>query len=349
MAGGSVQTPSGWSFVSRGLALTSDRAGEPEAGALDQRDRVVLAHVAALHLRCWSTVGAPAMIDDAEHAAGLQRLVEGAQRAVGLAALDPVVQVAESEHEVGAAGRRDVVPVGVELRDDDLAVQRSVRRLQPREQLAMVGQVARRRRFVSIRRDVQAAVAQPGREDLHVVAGAARQDLHDGARGLARRRTRALRAGGDARRARRWRACGGGRRRAAASRSRGAWAQPARANAQGEESARLIRSPARLPRPAPLQFHLQRHAEEGADEHDQAEHQHAVERRRHRHRADDVAGDEQLEAQEDAQPDVLAQAAIAVAGHAVEGEAHRGRSRCRSRSPARRCCRSPGRRSPRFP
>src|SRR5690606_23309580 len=55
-------------------------ADEPESGLLDQRDRVVLAHVTALHLRFLRQRVAAPMVDDTEDAAGLERAMERAQR-----------------------------------------------------------------------------------------------------------------------------------------------------------------------------------------------------------------------------------------------------------------------------
>ena len=120
------------------------------------------------------------MIDLAEHAARLQRLVESAQRRVDLIALDPVVQVAEGEHEIRAARRRDLVQIGVELRDQDFFVKGGFG-LEPRQQLALVGKVLRRRGPVAACGDVKPPVLQVGRENLHVVAAAARQNFHHGA------------------------------------------------------------------------------------------------------------------------------------------------------------------------
>ena len=79
-------------------------------------------------------------------------------------ALDPVVQVAERQHEIGAARRRDLVPVGVELRHHDLAVERRFG-LEPREQLLMVGEVLGRRRRIAVRGDVAPLRLQIGREN----------------------------------------------------------------------------------------------------------------------------------------------------------------------------------------
>ncbi|HUN50987.1 MAG TPA: hypothetical protein VMU42_07715 [Candidatus Sulfotelmatobacter sp.] len=49
-----------------------------------------------------------AMLLDAKHAAGAQRPLEAAERCFGFAARHPVVNIAESGHEIGAAGRRNV-------------------------------------------------------------------------------------------------------------------------------------------------------------------------------------------------------------------------------------------------
>src|SRR5690606_41609545 len=49
-----------------------------------------------------------------------------------------------------------------------------------------------------------------------------------------------------------------------------------------------------VPRPPALQLHLEREAEEGADQHDHREHADAAERGRYGQRADDVPGDEGL-------------------------------------------------------
>src|SRR5688500_15132054 len=61
-----------------------------------------------------------------------------------------------------------------------------------------------------------------------------------------------------------------------------------------------------LPRPAAVDLRLEREAQEGADDDDEAEHAEVLERRLHRHRADDVRGDEELEAEQDRAAEVEA-------------------------------------------
>ena len=52
------------------------------------------------------------MLLDAEDAARLERGEACGQRLIGIAAIHPVVQIAEREHEIGGAGRRDVEMTG---------------------------------------------------------------------------------------------------------------------------------------------------------------------------------------------------------------------------------------------
>ena len=59
-----------------------------------------------------------------------------------------------------------------------------------------------------------------------------------------------------------------------------------------------------LPRQATLDFHLQREAEERADDDDEPQHAQVLERGLHGHGADDVADDEELQPQQDAAPQV---------------------------------------------
>src|SRR3546814_17452088 len=48
------------------------------------------------------------MLDDAERAAGFQRLVERIEGLLFEAAADPVVDITKRQHDIGAAGRCDV-------------------------------------------------------------------------------------------------------------------------------------------------------------------------------------------------------------------------------------------------
>ena len=57
------------------------------------------------------------MIDDTQHSARFERFVKSAQGAVDLIALDPIVQIAKGQDEIGAARRRDLMAVGVEFGD----------------------------------------------------------------------------------------------------------------------------------------------------------------------------------------------------------------------------------------
>src|SRR5688572_8620465 len=148
---GRRQRPDALGMVLRVLRVGVDFRSrrQPEACALDQRDRIVLAHVARFHLRFLTLVRAPAMVDDAEHAAGLERAMEGAQRSFGLAALHPVAQVAEGDDEIGAAGRRDLVAVGVELRHHHLPVELRLL-LEARKEPRVILQVLRCRELVPV-------------------------------------------------------------------------------------------------------------------------------------------------------------------------------------------------------
>ena len=53
---------------------------QAEAGLLNQFNRQVFAHIALGHLLGLGLVGAAPVVDDAQDAAGFERLVKGAQR-----------------------------------------------------------------------------------------------------------------------------------------------------------------------------------------------------------------------------------------------------------------------------
>ena len=76
------------------------------------------------------------MLDDAEHAAGLQRGVHRLERLALPAEHHPVVQVAEGHDQVGRAGRRDLVRRRRrgQRRHDDLVVE-----IRPRRELGAEG------------------------------------------------------------------------------------------------------------------------------------------------------------------------------------------------------------------
>src|SRR5215208_1211486 len=72
---------------------------------------------------------------------------------------------------------------------------------------------------------------------------------------------------------------------------------------------RLVMRPLHLaspPRPMTLDFHPQRDAQEGADENDKPEDREVLDRRRDRDRADDVGGNQKLQSQQNATPEVRA-------------------------------------------
>src|SRR5690606_29115240 len=73
----------------------------------------------------------------------------------------------------------------------------------------------------------------------------------------------------------------------------------------------------RLPRPAPLQLDLEGEAQEGPDQDDQPEEGDAFERQGDGHGADDVGGDEELEAEEDGATDPLAEPDVDLGGVAA--------------------------------
>lgn len=68
----------------------------------------------------------------------------------------------------------------------------------------------------------------------------------------------------------------------------------------------------RLPRPAPFELDLQRHAEERPDQDDDREHARAPERRRDRDGANDVRGDQELEPEQDRPSDGVAIVRVAL-------------------------------------
>ena len=125
-------------------------------------------------------------IDDAEHAAGLQRSEHRPECELGgvrrpVAFLEPVVHVAERHDEIGRAGRRDrqLVREEVERRGRDGTVQIRVCAHLRRERVHLA-LLVRERRFRAVLRDVElAALAQHGRKHLRVPT-AARPDLDDG-------------------------------------------------------------------------------------------------------------------------------------------------------------------------
>ena len=103
--GGSDQTPFGWSGRVLRVGVDFALADQLEARFLDQRDRVILAHVAGLRFRVLGLVALRAVLDDAEDAARLERRVHGLEHRVGRVVAHPAVDVAEGEHHVDAAVR----------------------------------------------------------------------------------------------------------------------------------------------------------------------------------------------------------------------------------------------------
>ena len=80
--------------------------------------------------------------------------------------------------------------------------------------------------------------------------------------------------------------------------------------------ARGARSLGRLagPRQLPFDFELQRHAEEGADQDNEYQHEHVLQRGRDDDGADDVARDEEFETEQDCVAKILPAKAVAFAG-----------------------------------
>src|SRR3546814_4171873 len=71
-------------------------------------DHVILVDVAAVLHLFERTAQLGAMLDDAERAAGFQRLVERIEGLLFETAADPVVAITKRQHDIGAAGRCDV-------------------------------------------------------------------------------------------------------------------------------------------------------------------------------------------------------------------------------------------------
>src|SRR3546814_18316401 len=69
-------------------------------------DHVILVDVAAVLHLFERTARLGAMLDDAERAAGFQRLVERIEGLLFETAADPVVDITKRQHDIGAAGRR---------------------------------------------------------------------------------------------------------------------------------------------------------------------------------------------------------------------------------------------------
>ena len=141
--------------MSLGLLFTGEVPVEFEAGLFHQLDRDILAHIAKLHLRFLRDVGPAAVVDDAQYAARFERFVKGAQGAVDLVALDPIVQVAKSQDEIGAARRRDLMEIGVEFGDFHFGENRFIF-FEPRQELLMILQIPRRGVLVAIGGDINA-------------------------------------------------------------------------------------------------------------------------------------------------------------------------------------------------
>ena len=67
-----------------------------------------------------------------------------------------------------------------------------------------------------------------------------------------------------------------------------------------------------LPGPAPADLQFQGKAQEGADDHQQGQDPQVLEGRAHRHRTDDIGGDEELQPQQDGLAEIAAKAAITI-------------------------------------
>lgn len=77
-----------------------------------------------------------------------------------------------------------------------------------------------------------------------------------------------------------------------------------------------------LPRPAPLYLHNQRPAQKGADQHQQAQHDHALQRGLQRHSVDDIGRDQHLQAQQQRPPQADLEPVVELAALAVQGKVH---------------------------
>lgn len=81
-----------------------------------------------------------------------------------------------------------------------------------------------------------------------------------------------------------------------------------------------------LPRPSALQFDLQCHAQERADQNNKTENQDALKRRCNGHGPDDVGRHKELKSKQDASPQILAEPPVRVAGPSADRhESYRGR------------------------
>src|SRR3546814_9266397 len=80
-----------------------------EAGVACQCDHVILVDVAAVLHLFERTAQLGAMLDDAERAAGFQRLVERIEGLMLETAADQVVEIKKRQHDIGHAGRCDLV------------------------------------------------------------------------------------------------------------------------------------------------------------------------------------------------------------------------------------------------
>ena len=126
-----------------------------------------------------------AVLDHAQHAAGLQRRVEADEIRIRGAAADPVVDVAEREHGIDAARCDERRLLGIECGESD-AIELRRRFRQPRLQIVhrllqvFAAAAFSDRHRVGQRRSVTAVVAQVRREDLGVPGAAAGRDLEYG-------------------------------------------------------------------------------------------------------------------------------------------------------------------------
>src|SRR5688572_26119512 len=179
---GRRQGPDAVGVIRRVLRVGVDvaLADQLEAGFLDQRDRVVLAHVARLRLGVLRLVGFRAMLGNAEDAARLQGRIHRLEHGIGRIVAHPAVNVAEREDHVHRPIRDRLQGIrGLQGRDLRAVVELRARCELVRELLRVLLRVLARVVRVPGRRDVAAALAQRGREDLGVPAAAARRDFHD--------------------------------------------------------------------------------------------------------------------------------------------------------------------------
>ncbi|AAK24227.1 hypothetical protein CC_2256 [Caulobacter vibrioides CB15] len=169
------------------LGIGVDLAGrdQDEAGLLGHLDDVVLLDIAILGQHVLDASRLPAMFLDPQNPAGLERCKRVLEGLLGDAAGHPVMQIAQEQHEIGAARRRDGPAGRAEGRKGHLAID-----LLFLGQLAAVAVDDRGGRRVSGASRLQhgfielaAGVGQERRQDVGVPA-CSRPELDHGLAGL---------------------------------------------------------------------------------------------------------------------------------------------------------------------